>query len=55
MLDDFAHEIVMAINDNGKLVIFTGCSHNGILNMIETVTREFEGVQIKAVIGAFIF
>jgi 7,8-dihydropterin-6-yl-methyl-4-(beta-D-ribofuranosyl)aminobenzene 5'-phosphate synthase len=53
MLDDFAHEIVMAINDNGKLVIFTGCSHNGILNMIETVTREFEGVQIKAVIGGF--
>jgi 7,8-dihydropterin-6-yl-methyl-4-(beta-D-ribofuranosyl)aminobenzene 5'-phosphate synthase len=53
MLDDFAHEIVMAINDNGKLVIFTGCSHNGIVNMIETVTREFEGVQIKAVIGGF--
>ncbi|MCJ7685036.1 MAG: MBL fold metallo-hydrolase [Desulfobacteraceae bacterium] len=51
--DDFAHEIVMAIKDNGKLVIFTGCSHNGILNMVDTVVKEFEGVPIKAVIGGF--
>ena len=51
--DNFAHEIVMAIKDNGKLVIFTGCSHNGILNMVDTVAKEFEGVPIKAVIGGF--
>jgi 7,8-dihydropterin-6-yl-methyl-4-(beta-D-ribofuranosyl)aminobenzene 5'-phosphate synthase len=51
--DEFSHEIVMAIIENGKLVIFTGCSHNGILNMIDTVAKEFEGVPIKAVIGGF--
>lgn len=51
--DDFTHEIVMAIKDNGKLVIFTGCSHNGILNMVDTVVKEFEGIPIKAVIGGF--
>ncbi|MDX1810205.1 MAG: MBL fold metallo-hydrolase [Sulfurospirillaceae bacterium] len=51
--DKFSHEIVMAIKENGKLVIFTGCSHNGILNMIDTVAKEFEGVPIKAVIGGF--
>jgi len=50
-LDDFAHEIVMAIKENNQLVIFTGCSHNGILNMVDTVAREFKGIPVKAVVG----
>jgi 7,8-dihydropterin-6-yl-methyl-4-(beta-D-ribofuranosyl)aminobenzene 5'-phosphate synthase len=53
ILDDFEHEIVMAINDSGKLVIFTGCSHNGILNMVDVASKLFVGVPIKAVIGGF--
>lgn len=51
--DPFEHELIMAIMDAGKLVIFTGCSHNGILNMIDTVARNFPGVPVKAVIGGF--
>jgi 7,8-dihydropterin-6-yl-methyl-4-(beta-D-ribofuranosyl)aminobenzene 5'-phosphate synthase len=52
-LDNFAHELIMAIEENGELVIFTGCSHNGLLNMINTVTRKFQGMPVKAVIGGF--
>ena len=52
-LDPFEHEIVMAIKDAGKLVVFTGCSHNGILNMIDTVANHFEGIPIKAIVGGF--
>ncbi len=51
--DDFSHEIVLSIKEKDHLVIFTGCSHNGILNMVDTVAAEFKGVPIKAIIGGF--
>ena len=52
-LDNFNHEIVMAIKQNNQLIIFTGCSHNGIINMVDTAAREFKGIPVKAVIGGF--
>ena len=52
-LDIFAHELIMAVRENNKLVIFTGCSHNGALNMIDAAAQKFDGIPIRAVIGGF--
>ncbi len=33
--DDFSHEIYMEIVEEGKRILFSGCSHKGIINIID--------------------
>lgn len=51
--DSFDHEIALVINNGGKLVVLTGCSHNGVDNMVESVIRKFPNMPIQTVIGGF--
>jgi len=51
--DAFIHEIILTIIEKNNVHIFTGCSHNGIINMIETVNKKFPDKKIKTLIGGF--
>lgn len=38
--DDFRHEQYLLIEENGKRVLISGCSHKGILNIVEWFTPD---------------
>ena len=51
-LDDFDEEVALAIDTDKGLVIVTGCSHTGILNIVNSI-QERTGKKVYAVIGGF--
>lgn len=51
--DKFDHEIYLVIRDRWRNVLFTGCSHKGIENIIDTI--EDNNRPFTAVVGGFHF
>lgn len=51
--DDFSHELAASLKVDGGIVVITGCSHNGVLNMVDTVKEKFPGEAVVSLIGGF--
>lgn len=51
-VDRFDHEQYLLIEEDGKRVLITGCSHRGIVNIVEAVSERY-GISADVVIGGF--
>ncbi len=49
--DDFRHEIALTVKCKEGVVLFSGCSHHGILNILRAASLSFEDEIIIATIG----
>jgi len=49
--DDFRHEVALAVKTTAGIVLFSGCSHHGILNILRAASQTFKQEKIIATIG----
>lgn len=52
-LDRFLHEYLLVIEESDGLIVLTGCSHQGISNMVRTAIEKTGIREVKAVVGGF--
>lgn len=52
--DSFAHEQALVIRENGRYYLFSGCAHNGILNILDRF-RAVYGCDPAVVVSGFHF
>lgn len=52
-LDDFNHEIMLVIENKNGIVLFSGCSHHGIVNMTRIASEKFPKKDIDVIVGGF--
>jgi 7,8-dihydropterin-6-yl-methyl-4-(beta-D-ribofuranosyl)aminobenzene 5'-phosphate synthase len=52
--DRFKHEIYLVIEENNKLVLFSGCSHKGIENIIDSIEKK-HNLSFTHIVGGFHF
>lgn len=50
VLDEFGDEICLGIKTQKGIILVAGCSHVGIINMVQTVKKE-TGIKIRGIIG----
>ncbi len=51
--DDFTDELTLVLRAQEGLVVVTGCSHRGILNIVSQVQTYCQDCPIKALVGGF--
>jgi 7,8-dihydropterin-6-yl-methyl-4-(beta-D-ribofuranosyl)aminobenzene 5'-phosphate synthase len=55
LIDNFNHELFMAVKNNNDITIFSGCGHSGINNIVNTAKMTFPNNKIKNIVGGFHF
>ncbi len=51
--DDFIHEQNLIIHENDKFVLFAGCAHHGIVNIVKRASELISFQKLTSVLGGF--
>jgi len=49
--DNFDHEVALTVKTSKGIVVFSGCSHHGLLNILHAATQTSKADKVVAIIG----